>query len=112
MENTFNDDVEDDNIMLEELERLTESLERNMKKTKTLGKTVTLKIKYHDFQLTTRSKTLKIFVNSKKEIFDVIRELLYKPEKPLKPVRLLGVGVSNLNHENQKIISDQLDLDF
>ena len=112
VENTFSDDVDDDKIMLEELEGLTESLERSMKKNKTTGKTITLKIKYHDFQLTTRSKTLKTFVDSKTEIYNVIKELLYKPEKPFKPVRLLGVGVSNLNHENLQVISDQLDLDF
>ena len=98
--------------MLEELARLIENLERSMKKTKTLGKTVTLKIKYHDFQQTTRSKTLKTFVDNKEEIFEVIKELLYKPEKPFKPVRLLGVGLSNLNHENPKTFSDQLDLEF
>jgi DNA polymerase-4 len=112
VENTFNDDVDNDNTMLEELARLIENLERSMKKTKTLGKTVTLKIKYHDFQQTTRSKTLKTFVDNKEEIFEVIKELLYKPEKPFKPVRLLGVGLSNLNHENPKTFSDQLDLEF
>jgi DNA polymerase-4 len=112
VENTFNDDVDNDNTMLEELERLTANLEQHMKKTKTWGKTVTLKIKYHDFQLTTRSKTLKTFVNNKEEIFEVIKELLYKPEKPFKPVRLLGVGLSNLNNENPQIIPAQLDLEF
>ena len=49
---------------------------------------------------------------SKKEILDVIKELLFNPEKPIKPVRLLGVSLSNLNHENFKIISDQLNLEF
>lgn len=111
-ENTFGDDIDDENIMLEELDKIVTGLEKSMKKLKTQGKTITLKIKYFDFQLTTRSKTLNYFVDSKNEIFPVIRELLFKPEKPAKPVRLLGVGVSNLNHENPKIISDQLDLEF
>ncbi len=111
-ENTFNDDIEDENDMLEELEEIVEILEVRMKKTKSLGKTITLKIKYSDFQVTTRSKTLKIFVDSKKEIFEVVEELLCKPEKPFKPVRLLGVSISNLNHENPTVISDQLDLEF
>jgi len=53
-----------------------------------------------------------VFVDSKKEILDVIKELLFNPEKPIKPVRLLGVSLSNLNHENFKIISDQLNLEF
>lgn len=112
VENTFNDDVDDENIMLEELRRLVESLGRSMKKLKSQGKTITLKIKYHDFQLTTRSRTLNEFVDTGEKIFPVIRELLVTPEFPSKPVRLLGVGVSNLNHGSEKIISDQLDLEF
>lgn len=111
-ENTFGDDIDDENIMLDELDKIVTGLEKSMKKLKTQGKTITLKIKYLDFQLTTRSRTLNYFVDSKDEIFPVVKELLFKPEKPLKPVRLLGVGVSNLNHENPKMISDQLDFEF
>ncbi len=111
-ESTFSDDIDDENLMLEELDKIVTGLERSMKKLKTQGKTITLKIKYHDFQLTTRSRTLHVFVDSKEEIFPVIKELLFTPEKPTKPVRLLGVGLSTLNHEGLKIISDQLDLEF
>jgi len=111
-ENTFSEDISDENEMLFELEHLVEVLEKRIQKSKSSGKTITLKIKYYDFQLTTRSKTLGVFVDSKKEILDVIKELLFNPEKPIKPVRLLGVSLSNLNHENFKIISDQLNLEF
>ncbi|HKI79076.1 MAG TPA: DNA polymerase IV [Ignavibacteriaceae bacterium] len=111
-ENTFNDDIEDENEMIEELEKIMEILERRILKTKTSGKTITLKIKYHDFQTTTRSKTLKSFTDSKNEIFEIVKELLSTPEKPFKPVRLLGVSLSNLNHENVNLKTDQLDLKF
>jgi len=111
-ESTFNDDIDDENIMLEELEKIVAGLERSMKKLKTQGKTITLKIKYHDFQLTTRSRTLNVFVDSKEAITPIIKELLFTPQKPDRPVRLLGVGLSNLNHEGPEIISDQLDLEF
>lgn len=111
-ENTFSDDISNEEEMLNELEYIMDILERRIRKTKSSGKTITLKIKYYDFQITTRSRTLSTFVNSKKEIFKVIKELLTKPEKPQKPVRLLGISLSNLNHENSNIISDQLDLEF
>ncbi len=111
-ENTFNDDIEDVNEMLSELENVVDILAERIKKIKSPGKTITLKIKYNDFQVTSRSKTLKIFVDSKKEIFEVVKDLLYRPEKPVKPVRLLGVSVSNLNHENPAMINEQLDLEF
>ncbi|MEJ2584656.1 MAG: DNA polymerase IV, partial [Robiginitalea sp.] len=68
---------------------------------KRAGKTITLKIKYSDFRLQTRSKTHPHYISSKSLILEVARELLY--QEPLQnSVRLLGISLSNLNTETKK----------
>ncbi len=61
------------------------------------GKTVTVKIKFSDMQLITRSKTVE-YTNSAKKINAVALKLLEKTEI-IKPVRLIGVSVSNMENE-------------
>jgi len=57
-ERTFNENIASEIFMMERLENIAEEIERRLKKSKVAGKTVTLKIKYSDFTLQTRSKTL------------------------------------------------------
>jgi len=78
---------------------------------------VTLKIKYSDFTLNTRSKTLPYFVSDKTLILETAKELLYQEEMQ-NSVRLLGISLANLNTEKKKIepkeetVSVQLKFDF
>ena len=65
---------------------------------KVAGKTLTLKIKYSDFSIQTRSKTLKDYISSKEEIMLYISELLYQ-DRLSNSVRLLGISVSHLNND-------------
>ena len=111
-ENTFHDDLKDESEMLAELKNISESLFRSCEKLKTTGKTVTLKIKYHDFEQRTRSKTIETPVQSNSELFKIVEELFWMPEKPYKPVRLFGVGLSNLNTEERKNDASQMVLDL
>jgi len=60
------------------------------------------KIKYHDFAITTRSRTVDHFVETKEEIIALSHELLIQPEPPIKAVRLLGITLSNLNIDIEK----------
>ena len=60
------------------------------------GKTVTLKVKYADFQTITRSRTLPAAVTDEAELSAVSIDLLARL-KPPKGVRLLGVTLSNLD---------------
>jgi len=115
-EHTFNENLTSEIFMLEKLERIAEEVSQRLKKSKTAGKTVTLKIKYSDFTLQTRSKTLLYFINDKSLIFDTIKDLLYQ-EKLSNSVRLLGISMSNLNTETQKkpeqkSVSVQLKFEF
>ncbi|MFC4095636.1 DNA polymerase IV [Euzebyella saccharophila] len=116
-ERTFSENLSSEIFMLERLERIAEELERRLKKSKIAGKTITLKIKYSDFTLNTRSKTLSYFIADKSLILETAKELLYQEEMK-NSVRLLGISLSNLNtdknekEEKKESVSVQLKFEF
>jgi DNA polymerase-4 len=65
------------------------------------GRTVTLKIKHHDFSVTTRQRTLSDPVDSVEDLLALARWLLHHPEPPRRPVRLLGLSVSTFGPAHQ-----------
>ena len=77
-ERTFTENISSEIFMIERLEKIAEELEKRMVKNETKGKTVTVKIKYSDFTQQTRSKTKAYFMQSKKEFFPVVKELVYQ----------------------------------
>ncbi|MCB7481977.1 DNA polymerase IV [Christiangramia sediminis] len=97
-ERTFNENISSEIFMLERLENIAEEIERRLKKSKVAGKTITLKIKYSDFTLQTRSKTIDYYISGKDLILEIAKDLLYQ-EKMKNSVRLLGISLSNLNTE-------------
>lgn len=100
-ERTFNENISSEIFMLERLEGIAAEVERRLVKGKVAGKTITLKIKYSDFTLQTRSKTLPIFISNKELILENVKDLLF--QSSLKnSVRLLGISISNLNNETKK----------
>lgn len=110
-EHTFNENLTSEIFMMERLESIAATLEKRLKKYNISGKTVTLKIKYSDFSLQTRSKTMPYFISDKSLILDVAKELLYQ-EKMKDSVRLLGISLGNLNTEVKKTVVVQLKFDF
>lgn len=111
-ERTFEFDLNKIEDMLEALLEIARKISRRMVNKDVMGKTVTLKIKYHDFVMNTRSKTVKHLIQTETEIFETAKELLTVPIPPIKPVRLLGISVSNLNNQPDKAIAQQLTFDF
>ena len=113
-EHTFDKNLTSEIFMMERLEAIAEELENRLKRSKVAGKTITLKIKYSDFSMQTRSKTLVYFIKDKNILIETVRELLY--QNPLKEsVRLLGISVSNLNNaekKDEKVIDVQLKFEF
>ena len=115
-ERTFDENLSSEVFMLERLDNIANELEKRLKKSNIAGKTVTLKIKFSDFSLQTRSKTLPLFVADHSLILETTKELLYQ-EKLENSVRLLGISLSNLNTEKkvklqEEVISVQLQFDF
>ncbi len=119
-ERTFNENLSSEIFMLEKLDHIAEEVAKRLNKSKVAGKTLTLKIKYSDFSLQTRSKTLPYYINDKNLILETAKDLLYQ-EKMSNSVRLLGISLSNLNTEStttkvaivkEKSVSVQLSFEF
>ena len=100
-ERTFSENLSSEIFMFEKLDHIAEEVSKRLTKSKVAGKTITLKIKYSDFTLQTRSKTLPYFVSDKSVILETAKDLLYQ-EKLNNSVRLLGISLSNLNTEDSK----------
>jgi DNA polymerase-4 len=116
-ERTFSENLSSEIFMMERLKHIAEEVSKRLKKSKVAGKTITLKIKYSDFTLQTRSKTLPYFISDEAIILETAKELLYQ-EKMSNSVRLLGISLSNLNTNKKKTtktekpISAQLEFRF
>lgn len=118
-ERTFSENLSSEVFMLEKLEHIAEEVSRRLQKSKVAGKTITLKIKYSDFTLQTRSKTLLYYIHDKIIIIETAKDLLYQ-ERLHNSVRLLGISISNLNTEKKPIkkieskkeVSVQLQFEF
>ena len=114
-EHTFVKNLTSEIFMLEKLEKISEELEQRLIRSEVSGKTVTLKIKYSDFKLQTRSKTLPYFIKEKAVLLETVKELLYQ-EKVSNSVRLLGISVTNLNihfkNKHEKPLSVQLKFEY
>ena len=113
-ERTFGTDIISQRYMLQQLERIADELERRLMKNESKGKTITLKLKFTDFTIQTRSKTVLKWVQKKAEFFPIVEELLL--QQPIeKSVRLLGISLSKLDNNeelDQRSISVQLRFDF
>ena len=110
-EHTFDENLSSEIFMLERLDGIAEQLVKRIKRNEIAGKTVTLKIKYSDFSMQTRSKTLPYFISDKGLILETAKELLYQ-ERMKDSVRLLGISLSNLNTEVKMTVAVQLKFDF
>ncbi len=114
-EHTFSENISSEVFMIEHLKSIADSVEHRLNRQQLAGKTVTLKIKYSDFSLQTRSKTLPYFIASKSLILETAKDLLYQ-DHIKKSVRLLGIALSNFNHEakeqTKREIYEQLKFDF
>lgn len=105
-EETFGTDIMDADDLVAELSVISSTVAERLGKRSIKGHTLTLKIKYHDFEVKTRSKTYNEWIGEAEELLALGTELLYHPELPHKPVRLLGLSVSNLNNETPKTPSE------
>jgi len=92
-ERTFSRDVLDLAQMHGELEDLAHELARDLKKIDRVGRTLTLKVKYHDFSVVTRSITHAPGLFLADDLLRLALELLQKTDAGAKAVRLLGLSV-------------------
>ena len=98
-ETTLIEDIDDTNRMFEILENIADRLENSLNKREAKGRTITLKLKYFDFQSITRSVTIDEPADSASVIMKYVRPLLSKTEADKKKVRLLGISISNFDDQ-------------
>jgi DNA polymerase-4 len=96
-EETFLQDIVSLDIAQKELLALGNKVARRMRHKGLKGKTITLKIKYFDFVQITRSATLPESTDDGSQIYSVACRLLKKTLATKKPIRLLGVSLSQLS---------------
>lgn len=96
-EDTFSKDIYNRKALEKELHKIAEKVSRRMVRNDALGKTISLKIKYADFDQITRSKSLLNAISNENTIFELAKILLFEAlNNEERPVRLLGISMSNL----------------
>ena len=112
IERTFTSNLSSEIFLEEKIKELSEGLERRLQKSSLAGKTITLKIKYSDFKVQTRRRTLNHFFQGEEERNAIAKELLLQ-EKLRESVRLLGLAMSNLDTGlDDSVVDVQLSFDF
>jgi len=102
---TFEEDTSNPNIILETLDRLAEEVYKEVRELNLLFKTVTVKIRYENFETHTHSKTLPFLTNRLKDLQKTSYELAQTYLQPNRKIRLIGTRVSNLiSSEKQKTL--------
>jgi DNA polymerase IV len=72
---------------------------------------VTVKIKWADFQQSTRSRSVASVVNSKPHLHEVSLELIRSVFPPEKGIRLVGVTLSNFTPTTEAVPASSLPLE-
>jgi DNA polymerase-4 len=111
IEDTFNSNIDEVSALLSRLESLAGQLEKRLSKKKVQGKTVTLKVKFADFTIQTRSLTGLKFIGDQDAIFKVLSKLILRVNLE-QPVRLVGIQLSNLNNVEKVTSNGQLTFEF
>jgi DNA polymerase-4 len=93
-EDTFQRDTTDIAWMRGFLATLSEKVADRLASKSLEGRTVTLKVKFHDFRQVTRSRTLDEPVSNGEAILETALDLLCETEAGRIPVRLLGIQLS------------------
>lgn len=105
-EETFSEDLTDLTLIKRELLDLATRVGERLRSHACQGQTISIKIKFYDFSTTSRSMTLAEPTNDTMEIFHQGLKLLRKSEADRKPVRLLGISVSNLRTQGNTCQQD------
>lgn len=98
-EDTFPYDLEDVDEMSDELAKISKVVHDRLVRHGLKGRTITLKIKYHDFKRITRSHSFSEETNDLKFIMHTANELLKLTPQDEMKIRLLGISVSNFYRE-------------
>lgn len=105
-ENTFEENISDVAMLLSELVRMTEKVAFELRQDEKLTGCIAVKIRYPDFETTSRQTTIDYTLRDD-ELIPVAIDLFHKLYRKGQPVRLLGVRLTELtNHPVQASLFD------
>jgi DNA polymerase IV (DinB-like DNA polymerase) len=105
-ETTFEEDTADAKTVLDALDWLSEEVSKEATDQNLFFKTISIKVRYENFETHTRSKTLPFMTNRLQDLKKNARELLQIYLKPDRRIRLIGVRVSSfVSAEKQKTLA-------
>ena len=93
---TFDTDIEDQEIILREFLRLTEKATYRMREKDFSARTISIKVRFADFKTITRSKTVPLPISATHEVFDVVKNLFLALKLDRARLRLVGVSLDGL----------------
>jgi DNA polymerase-4 len=99
-ENTFSLDLTELEALVTQLEPLIDKVWRHCESAGSRGRTVTLKVKFADFEIITRSRSTSSLIGSREDLARLSIGLLEEAMPLPKAVRLLGVSLSSLHGEH------------
>ena len=112
-EHTLDKDITASSSVIIELYHVATELIERLKKSGFSGNTLTLKIKFYDFKQITRSITQEQELNNMNNILPLAKQLLKEVDYSIRPIRLIGLTVSNPKEEREEHDEwKQLELEF
>jgi DNA polymerase IV (DinB-like DNA polymerase) len=100
---TFEEDTDDLEFVLKTLDRLSEEVHKDVSKQNFCFKTVTVKVRYENFETHTHGKTLSFVTDRLQDLQKTAKELVQGYLRSYRKIRLVGVKVSNfVSAEKQK----------
>lgn len=106
-ETSFVENLSEPALIFQELEAIpkgqasfagiAQTLQHRLESHQALGRTITLKVKFGDYQQITRSKTILASIREANLIFVVAKELFGAIDLENRSIRLLGISLSNLD---------------
>lgn len=111
-EESYAEDLVTMPAILSALDEIAACLHRRISECQAFGRTLTLKVKYADYQQVTRSRTSAAAFVELEQIIIVARDLLASTEAQSRRVRLLGLTLSNLEADEKDDDCVQLTLRF
>ncbi|MEM7112255.1 MAG: DNA polymerase IV [Chloroflexota bacterium] len=102
---TFTNDVSDPAILREQLVKMSQRIAQSLQDQSLIAHTINVKFRWADFTTFTRQKSVSVGIDQAADILR-LAELIWEQHWPVgQPMRLIGVGVSNLKEGEQRQLS-------
>lgn len=102
VETTFADDLSGADDLEAALAELASELASRLARASFVGRTLTLKLRYADFQISGRRITRAVAFEGREDILAAGRDLLARRPRPGEPLRLLGLGVASESNDEDR----------